>query len=57
MSLIAAIMVDIIAIHRNELDDMCITTKKKLLLNIIIPFYFMWPTIGRVLTDWYKKLK
>ena len=56
MSLIAAIMVDIIAIHRNELDDMCITTKKKLLLNIIIPFYFMWPTIGRVLTDWYKKL-
>ena len=57
MSLIAAIIVDIIAIYHDDLDDMCIPTKKKLLLNIILPFYFMWPTIGRVLTGWYKKLK
>ena len=57
MSLIAAIIVDIIAIYHDDWDDMCITTKKKLLLNIILPFYFMWPTIGIVLTDWYKKLK
>jgi len=57
ISLIAAIMVDLMAIYHDEWDDMCITTKKKLLLNIILPFYFMWPTIGRVLTDWYKKLK
>ena len=57
ISLIAAIIIDILAICNDEWDDMCITTKKKLLLNIILPFYFMWPTINRVLTDWYKKLK
>ena len=55
--LIAAIVVDIIAIYNDDWDDMCITTKKKLLLNIILPFYFVGPTIGRALTDWYKKLK
>ena len=57
MSLIAAIIVDIIAIYHDDWDDMCITTKKKLLLNIVLPFYFMWPTIGRVFKMWYKKLK
>ena len=57
MSLIAAIIVDIIAIYNDEWDEMCITTKKKLLLNIVLPFYFIWTTIGRVLTDWYKKQK
>ena len=57
MSLIAAIIVDIIAIYHDDLDDMCIPTKKKLLLNIVLPFYFMWPTIGRALTGWCKKLK
>ena len=57
MSLIAAIIVDIIAIYHDDWDDMCITTKKKLLLNIVLPFYFMWPTIGRALTGWCKKLK
>ena len=57
MFLISAIVADIAAIHRNDLDDMYITTKKKLLLNIVLPFYFLWPIIGRVLTDWHKKLK
>ena len=56
-SLIAAIVVDIIAIYNDEWDDMCITTKKKLLLNVVLPFYFMWPTIGRLFKMWYKKLK
>jgi len=57
MSLIAAIIVDIIAIYHDDWDDMCITTKKKLLLNIVLPFYFVWPTIGRVFKMWYKRLK
>ena len=57
ISLIAAIMVDLMAIYHDEWDDMCITTKKKLLLNIILPFYFMWPTIGRVFKMWYNRLK
>ena len=55
--LISAIMVDIIAIYNDDWDDMCITTKKKLLLNVVLPFYFMWPTIGRLFKMWYKKLK
>ena len=57
MFLISAIVADIAAIYRNDLDDMYITTKKKLLLNIVLPFYFLWPIIGRVLTDWHKKLR
>lgn len=56
MSLIAAIMVDIIAIYHDDWDDMCITTRKKLLLNVVLPFYFLWPTIGRVFKMWYNRL-
>ena len=57
MSLIAAIVGDRIAIYHDDWDDMCITTKKKLLLNIVLPVYFRCPTSGRGLTDGYKKLK
>ena len=56
ISLIAAIIIDILAVFEDEWDDMCITTKKKLLLNIILPFYFTWPTIGRVFKMWYNRL-
>lgn len=56
MSLIAAIIVDIIAIYHDDWDDMCITTRKKLLLNVVLPFYFLWPTIGRVFKMWYNRL-
>jgi len=56
ISLIAAIIIDILAICNDEWDDMCITTKKKLLLNTILPFYFMWPIIGRVFKMWYNRL-
>ena len=56
ISLIAAIIIDILAVFEDEWDDMCITTKKKLLLNIVLPFYFLWPTIGRVFKMWYNRL-
>ena len=56
ISLIAAIIIDILAVLEDEWDDMCITTKKKLLLNVVLPFYFMWPTIGRLFKMWYNRL-
>ncbi len=30
---------------------------KKTLLTIILPFYYLWPSIARLVNGWIKKLK